>query len=318
MAMIVCCHFFQVIGFSVVAFWLNTGVQIFFVLSAYLLCKYTFHSISDVYTFSWKRYSRIMIPLWIYLFTIVFALLVIGHSVKMDAVLFYILGLIAFAPNGILGLGHLWYITAILVCYAMLPVLDILLRRVKWCSVRIVAFILIAAFVLGLFWRFSFIAYGVNVVFFLLMVVIFRKERDRESEKYLLRLCAIPTVIFVTLSIALSKNHRSELSYEILMTTAKCLLAVVLFCVVHLICAQIHQYALVQYLSNISYEVYLTHQFILLFVNRSLNAVGIQGIPNYLITFVASVPIIWIYAVVVNKSSAFVISRLRGRGKVLR
>ena len=44
MAMIVLCHFFQIIGVLGIAFWLNTGVQIFFVMSAFLLCKCSFGS----------------------------------------------------------------------------------------------------------------------------------------------------------------------------------------------------------------------------------------------------------------------------------
>lgn len=312
MAMILLCHFFQVIGVVRIAFWLNTGVQIFFVLSAFLLCKRSLRSVSDRWTFIKKRFIRIMIPLWTYLVTIVAALLVLGYSVKPDAVILYALGLTAFSPNGVLGLGHLWYITAILICYAMLPVLELILTRVKRRTTKIVAFTLLAGLCLALFWRFSFIAYGVDVLFFLLMVLFFRQSRSAESEERLWKWCALPTLIFVAGTVILANNAQvSMFCYEIVMTAAKCLLAVVIFCTLHLYVPKARNARWICYLSGLSYEVYLTHQFILLLVNRIQNSFGIHGVPNYLITFVVSIPIIWMNTVVVSKASKFLIRILR-------
>ena len=161
MLFIVLCHFFQILGNVNVALWLNVGVQIFLVLSAKLLCNRKFNCVKDVLLFYKKRILRLMIPVWIYLILAVLILLLIKQPVSGLAVLIYALGGAAFTQSGLLGLGHFWYITIILIAYLLIPVLSILagkLKNVNHClfvvSIVLIAInVLVLRFIVGLFNR---------------------------------------------------------------------------------------------------------------------------------------------------------------------
>lgn len=115
MLMIVLCHFFQIIDCLEVAFWLNIGVQIFLILSAKLLCGKRFENGKQVIDFYKTRLIRIMLPVWIYLAAICLVLCVIKQPPSISAVIVYVLGGAAFIKSGVLGLGHFWYISIILI-----------------------------------------------------------------------------------------------------------------------------------------------------------------------------------------------------------
>lgn len=302
MTMIVLCHYFQIIGFSGLHFWLNTGVQIFFVLSAFLLSNYSFTSLVECKNFLKKRIQRIMIPLWIYLVTIILGLLIIRYPVKANAVFMYAIGLAAFSPDGVLGLGHLWYITAILICYAMLPLLDVVLRRVKQWPLKGGIIAVIVAFWVALFWRFSYVAFGIDVAFFLLTTLYFKSNRGNTGEKQLLKWCCLPAVVLFILTIALNGCIEIPVDcYEIIMTATKCLMAVIVFCLVRLYFKLTPNRRYIRFFSDISYEIYLTHQFLILFANRIMLSIGLCGVYYYVAVLLVSVPAILINAVLISK-----------------
>ena len=123
----------------------NIGVQMFFCLSGFLFgTQGQIKSIGEWYK---RRIKRIYIP-WL-LFV---AFLTIIHLVKGNDVITWkwaklVLGLQG-TIVGVQGAGHTWFITSMLVCYAVTPILSVLcgvLDR-KW----VVAFLLFLPFVLAL------------------------------------------------------------------------------------------------------------------------------------------------------------------------
>ena len=268
--MIVFCHFFQIIGLLDVAFWLNTGVQIFFVLSAYLMSQKQFSSRGDVWQFYKKRILRIMIPMWIYTACLVLVLLVLRIHIAPIAILLYALGLAGFAPSGILGLGHFWYITVILICYLLVPLMDKLSRnRNRWLWT-----VLISLLGLALMTLVGKSAYGVNLALFLFTYMYFRTQSEPITGK-VPALWAIPTVLFSILRLYLDGYDFANVQlcslYDgIFVTTTKCLLGLWLFFMGMKVLKNSTNGRLTHYLSTRSYEIYLTHQFILLAVNEYL------------------------------------------------
>lgn len=123
----------------------NIGVQMFFCLSGFLFgTQGQIKSIGDWYK---RRIKRIYIP-WL-LFV---AFLTIIHLLKGNDVITWkwaklVLGLQG-TIVGVQGAGHTWFITSMLVCYAVTPIFSVLcgvLDR-KW----VVAFLLFLPFVLAL------------------------------------------------------------------------------------------------------------------------------------------------------------------------
>ncbi len=122
---IVVCHILQTYNNNY-AYVFNIGVQIFFVLSGLL---YGYKEI-EFKRFWYGRIKNIYVPFLI--FSLVMALLnvcLLMETVEIKQLLIYILGVqglpFTFIDKlSIDGLGHLWYITAILLCYAITPVLQ--------------------------------------------------------------------------------------------------------------------------------------------------------------------------------------------------
>lgn len=113
MCMIITCHICQYYELTL-AWWLNVGVQIFLILSGYL---YANKKITDRLSFYWERLCKILIEYWLFVLpaTLLFWIFEsqIMSSIKMMDL---------FLAHGTVdGLGHLWYIPYILLCYLMTP-----------------------------------------------------------------------------------------------------------------------------------------------------------------------------------------------------
>lgn len=119
MCMIVSCHFLQAFD-NELAFWMNIGVQIFLCMSGYL---YGGKKIECVTTWYKKQYFKIMKPLWI-LLTVLAAVILIT---KMGELSITALGLSYLGTAGfgtLPELTHTWFITYILCCYLITPLLQ--------------------------------------------------------------------------------------------------------------------------------------------------------------------------------------------------
>ena len=118
--MIISCHILQGLDLEA-AFWLNVGVQIFFVLSGYLYSK---KEIKAVKLFYKKQYRKIIVP-YIILITIIFATLKISKLPMIDNK-FTLLGIFLGFQNwtGTSAIvSHTWFISYILLCYLITPIL---------------------------------------------------------------------------------------------------------------------------------------------------------------------------------------------------
>lgn len=119
--MIVSCHILQGLD-NELAFWMNLGVQIFLCMSGYL---YGTKKIENTIEWYKKQYLKIMKPLWI-LLTILALVIVIGHFSDFSVIslgLSY-LGLAGFGT--LPELTHTWFITYILFCYLLTPLLGLI------------------------------------------------------------------------------------------------------------------------------------------------------------------------------------------------
>lgn len=291
--MIVFCHYFQIIGVLQAALWLNTGVQVFFVLSAYLMSQKKFVTMDDVLQFYKKRVLRLMLPMWLYTLCLVLVLLVLHVPVEPQALLFYAIGGAGFAPSGILGLGHFWYITVILICYLLVPLLDrITCKKHPW-----LLSVLLSALAIAVMTWAGKSAYGVNIALFMLSYLLFRQNEDGKLAGWNMVALLVATVLFNALRILLDGYAFSksviQLYDGIFVTASKCLLGLSLFLLLMKVLKNEDNGRFTQYLSKRSYEIYLVHQFILLAVDKYIPFPGKGSALGTGLMLLVSVILIW-------------------------
>lgn len=141
MCSIIACHFCQYYG-SEWAWWLNVGVQVFFIISGFL---YGTKAIEEPIGWLKKQFKKILIPYYIFLiFAVVGYILVAPDKIGVKNIVAAV-----FTVGQIKGIGHLWFVSNILFCYLITPYLaalrDYLLQK------NLFRTILVATLILGVY-----------------------------------------------------------------------------------------------------------------------------------------------------------------------
>ena len=111
------CHVAQAFRYNIISDWFNLGVQLFFVISAFLYCN---RVINNYKKFMYKRCVVILVPCIIYVLFCFIIEILLGHSVYITDVTSRLIGF-----GEVRGTGefiHFWYITYIMFLYACLPI----------------------------------------------------------------------------------------------------------------------------------------------------------------------------------------------------
>ena len=115
MGLIIMCHICQFYD-SMLAWWFNIGVQIFFVLSGFL---YGNKKIEDPILWVKRNYIKILLPYYIFSFVaIILHYLFASESINIVSVI-----KLLFCVGTIDRIGHLWFVGHILFCYLITPYL---------------------------------------------------------------------------------------------------------------------------------------------------------------------------------------------------
>lgn len=129
MCLIIACHFTQAYGHNV-AFLLNVGVQLFFLTSGFLYGKI---EISNSWEFYKKRITKVYVP---YIFFVSLILLLQGllgtWQFNFRDIAIYVLNLQGFLSTSVDGLNHLWFLSVLMICYLITPLLQRLFKWYPW------------------------------------------------------------------------------------------------------------------------------------------------------------------------------------------
>ena len=123
MVFIVSCHYCRYYG-NEFEWWLNVGVQVFFCISGFL---YGNKKIDDPVGFITKNFKKILVPYFVFLIPtiavyFIFARESIGIMDTVRALL---------CCGTIDGIGHLWFVGYILLCYLVTPYLYWLFKKIE-------------------------------------------------------------------------------------------------------------------------------------------------------------------------------------------
>ena len=119
MVMIVVCHILQSQSNNL-CFYFNVGVYLFLFLSGFL---YGGKKISDIITFFKKQGLKLYVPYLLTLIVIIIADISTGSTFSIKDMLSSVLCL-QWYKFTIPNCGHLWYVSCIIFCYALIPLLQ--------------------------------------------------------------------------------------------------------------------------------------------------------------------------------------------------
>lgn len=157
--LIVACHYLQ----SCECRWssvLNIGVQLFFVMSGYL---FGYQHIDNGSWF-YKRWRKLFIPYIVFVGVLMFFLQMLSiQPIEFEEVIKYSFLCHGFLGSELKGAGHLWFITAIFVCYWITPVLQYITNS-KYSSIisgilllvlSFFSFLLFTKYDFSILWQYS-------------------------------------------------------------------------------------------------------------------------------------------------------------------
>lgn len=152
MLMIIMCHICQYYD-SLWAWWLNVGVQMFFVISGLL-----YGSKQITHPVEWFLYNakKILIPYYLFLVPVIVLYYIFSPvDISLGSTIRSLLCI-----GTIDGIGHLWFVGYILFCYFITPILFEMTKYLKdrsiWYSLSFIFIFELLFYVLGIFTNFYF------------------------------------------------------------------------------------------------------------------------------------------------------------------
>lgn len=316
MFLIIGCHLSPI--FSPIRQILVVGVDVFFIVSGFI---YGQKEIKGARKWIKDRLVRILVPVYsfyIMAFTVLFFWGKIGN-LKLTAVLLQLLNLNGFIDN--VGIGniytaHLWYISFVLICYAITPILQkvrgvlscktILLLLIMMsviecviiCNIRIQAFIIwtpgilayISAYFFGAYWdkiikKKHYMLFSIFMIFCML------------ARLYIKRLADIDEIFGIFYARVVVQYTHIVLAYWIFVT-------------LYAVCKKFvgavkNTKGFIMFFDNISFEIYIIHQVLcagVLSVMKLTDNTMINVAVFTVTTIIASL--------VLNKISALIISAI--------
>jgi peptidoglycan/LPS O-acetylase OafA/YrhL len=256
MCLIVACHITQKYDMPI-AFLLNIGVQIFFFTSGFLYGKLEITSIKD---FIKKRFTKVYIP-----YFLVILLLISGYtifsieSISIKQIVFYLLN-IQYFTNPIGGGNHLWFLTVIMLCYAVTPLLQ---RIIKKNPIYIIVGLLIFSII-----EFGFIQKLYSLCASICLYIFGMLIGRCETKKINITLNILSGIIVIGLFSIFTWEHLTSAAYKEYNTWLHFSFGIFIFISLYNLLPffinENKEYKLLKQADSISYEVYLVHHPIIL------------------------------------------------------
>lgn len=263
MVSIVACHMVQ-IPYSKVSFLaqiFNLGVQIFFVVSGFSLgiqgC------ITDIKKWYIRRFRKIFIPYELFLIVLFIAYWIKPFYLKqlnLNIVVANVFGMQGFF-KGLLGATHTWFITSILIFYAVLPLFAKIWFRLKEDRVKRMFFLAVHFILFVLTYLLLDQKFSVIIAPVFMAIIAYTLGTEYKKEIYV-KTKLISYILLLCMGLAI----RFLCSYLSLNRLTSLIVASSTFCIafaVFLIFAVVFKYdkgnRIIGFLTGISFEIYLYH-----------------------------------------------------------
>lgn len=263
------------------------GLQIFFLISGYIFGKAQINNWRD---WGKKRFLRIYLPYAIFLLAVFLVYLCCGYRdlFSIKTVLGYLFMTQAITGY-ISGLFHLWFITVIVICYFLTPILQII-RRFNPFGLYVCLALLVIFH----------IYYHILAIYILLYCLSYFIASEIKANHIALSVLSVITILFVSLG---NHIHFSDFTnHSILASAMKCASSVLL-CIATIYIfdfKKIRSCGLIKQISNYSYEAYIVHP-LLIFGPLSILSI----LPNFWAFGLSVSASTIILSVILNRASSY-------------
>lgn len=258
---------------------LNVGVQIFFCMSGFLHGR---NINNEIMSFIFTKAKRVYIP-YIIFFTLALVPYILFQKdlITTQKLIGHILALQAFT-KALNGLQHLWFITIILICYTLTPIvekLNYIFGFSFWCLV----------FVVSIFW-FSYIPYYYHYCLWILTYFVGYFVRIHMN--YLKHLTIALVICFLAILPFYRIQSDNYIDYWMHAVGGACFF--VSICYLATFVSRLPLLKSVRVIDKYSYEIYLTHG---IFIFGPFSLLKISNI------FIINIVVIWLAII----SSSFIL-----------
>ena len=261
MLSIIVCHFCQYYD-NEWAWWLNVGVQVFFILSGYL---YGNKKIDNPICWIKRQLVKILIPYYLFLIPTIIAY----EFVAPEYLDFKVLIGSLFTIDTIKGISHLWFISAILFCYLVTPYLatfrDCIAQKTFVKQIILLLLLFCIVTIVGV-WTNSFFPGNICCYMIGFFMSVFVKRYGNKvinlSFQFSLFPCFLSNAIYITLKYI--KGLEMQGVYSHCTAYSHMFLALSLVTLFMIIFKNIKYGKFFEWSDNYSYEVYIVHQLFIL------------------------------------------------------
>lgn len=285
----------------------NVGVSMFFVLSGYL---YGMNRIkSTVRKWYYKRCIRICVPEYIFALVLLLIHLALSYRIIPLNWAFLALNLQGFEIY-VNGAEHLWYLTVILFCYLVTPLLDKLFKPEKPSVAAVVCVLLfVSAFsvVCAYFIHRHTAIYIVYILLYIIAFLLGRYCKSFVAERNVF-LCVAFAFGFAMIRLAGKIFADGSTLYDVFIVgiTQGGIALSLLFAVCSI--KKLKAFKALLWFDKISYEFYLVHYMFLIGPLYLFNLTSVNVV-NWLIIAVVSLCLAWILHLVDNKVILFLVGK---------
>lgn len=254
MILIVSCHITQGYGHSI-AFILNVGVQLFFLISGFLYGKVEIPSTIDFYK---KRIVKIYLPFIIVVLLFAGIYKIFGvESLSWRHLIPYAFNLQAFAMP-IEGFNHLWFLSVIMICYIITPMVKYLLRNKPY--------LFLSLLVLGCVVEFVFVQKLYSMAAWVVLYCIGMCLGCYDTKIVNTATTIISGLGLAIIMVFFQLQHLTDSAWAHYSVWLHCVLAIFVFSSLYAILTKVEVKLpkCLQFVNNISYEVYLIHHILIL------------------------------------------------------
>ncbi len=280
MLMIISCHVLQGLG-NRWAFWINVGVQIFLFISGFLYGNKEIDNIKEFYN---QRLKKILFPYSI-IFIIALCLSTIILKKQYDFK-FIIAGLLGFTSfkGRIPIISHTWFISYILLCYLLVPLLYKIFNTDNFRK-NTIRFILLTLFI-NLLEEFSVMNVKACWINTFILGYFYKKCLDNKKSKtiyeisvFALFILIIPFAYIYQEKIVMTLPKILDNNSTLITNYGHVFLGTVIFIVLYKIFnkIKIRKSFILNFSDKYSYHIYLVHQIFI------LHAFSLLHLTNYLI-----------------------------------
>lgn len=286
--MIFLCHTVFLFGNTIglTAQFFNIGVDIFIIISSYLFSSRGSLN-SSPYRWYKKRLLRIFIPYYIYLIFVFIAYAFTNTNIAFTTILESIFLLNGITEDYLPGAAHLWFLTFLLICYFLTP---LLYKIKKWClkyKITFSLFLTIIYILLALFSKDIIGTIYINVLEYIIIFLItdklfeFINTSNSSSKKILFGIFSV--IASCGFKLVFNILFDGTILYsKFLVPFIDTTIGISIFISIFLISKYYYQETkdrhiftgLVNHLDSISFEFYLVHYF---FITGPISVMNISN-----------------------------------------